>query len=75
MQMSTHQNCHYQCLCLHSEPKLPPISTTDPPIIAGSPGPVSYEVTALLPGTWFTWTMCAPSKSGVSVFLSPLEFL
>lgn len=30
----------------------PPASAGDPPILAGRSGPVSYEVTALFPGSW-----------------------
>ena len=76
MLMSTHPSCHCQCLFPCSEPQPPPsTSTGDPPIVAGRS--VQSLMRSLLlslgPGTHLT--SCAPSKSGVSISHSLLEFL
>ena len=53
----------------------PPPPPGDPPRPAGRSGPSSYEVTAFAPGPGAHETLCAPSKSGVSVSPSPVELL
>ena len=50
-----------------------PASPGDPPRPAGRSGPGSYEVTAFSLGPCEHKTLCAPSKSGVSLSLSPVE--
>ena len=76
MPMSTSQICCHQCLCPCNEPQLPTASTGDPPLLAQSsrPGPVSYEVSAFSLGPGAHETLCACSKSRVSVSPSPVEF-
>ena len=73
--MSTHQSCCCQCPCPRSEPQLPLASTGDPPILAAKSGSFSYEVTVFSLGPGAHKILCAPSKSGVSVSPSPVEFL
>lgn len=51
--MNSQQTICCQCSCSHSEPQLPLISTGHPPILNGNFGLVSYEVTALFPGSWW----------------------
>ena len=73
---STPQYLHHQCPCPHSEPQPPPCTSPgDPPRPAGRSGPGSYEVTAFSLGLDVHKTFCPPSKSGVSVSPSPVEFL
>lgn len=76
MPISIPQNYHGHCLCLQRqrcEPHLPLASEGDPPILAGRSGPGSIW--------FFPWVLghirsCVqPSKSGVSVSPSPVEFL
>ena len=70
--MSTPQFLRHQCPCPCSEPQLPSTSPGDPQRSAGRSGPGSYAITAFSPGVHNT--LCAPSKSGVSVSHSPVEF-
>ena len=72
--MSTPQNSHHQCPCPHSVPQPPPPPAGDPPILAVGSCPVSYEVASFFPDPCVHNTLCAPSKSGVSVSPSPVEF-
>ena len=72
---STSQNFCCQCPCPHGEPQPPPTSAGDPPPPAGRCGSVSYGVTAPSPGPSALTTLCVPSKSGVSVFPSPVKVL
>ena len=65
--MSTPQNSHHQCPCPHSVPQPPPPPAGDPPILAVGSCPVSYEVASFFPDPCVHNTLCAPSKSGVSV--------
>ena len=67
---SNPQTCHY--LCPHSEPQALPTSAGDPVILVVEFGPVSYEVSAIFPGSWCTWDFCKPSKNEVFVCPSPL---
>ena len=57
----------------HSPP--PTASAGDPPTLAGRSGSVSPGVAAPSPGPNVHTTLCVPSKSGVSVSLSPVEVL
>ena len=67
--------CH-RFPCPHSESQLPPASPRDPPRSAGRSGPGCYAVTVFFPpGPGVDKSLCASSKSGVSVFPSPVEFL
>ena len=66
--------CH-QCPCSHSEPQLLPASPGDPPRPAVRSGLGSCEFTALPLCRGVHETFCVPSKSGVSVSPSPVEFL
>ena len=50
--MSTPQNCHCQCPCLHSESQPLPTCAEGHQILSGKSGPVSYEVTTFFPGSW-----------------------
>ena len=71
----------YSCLfytsfyVLKKEPQLPPTSSGDPPRPAGRSGPGSYEVIALALGPSVHETLCASSKSGVSVSPSLVKLL
>ena len=73
--LSTPQYLHHQCPCLFSEPQPPPASTGDPSRPESRSGTGSYEVTAFSLHPSAHRTLCAPSKSGVSVSPSPVEFL
>ena len=54
----------------------PPLgSPGDSPRPTGRSGPGSYEVTAFSLALGAHMTLCAPSKSGVSVYSSPVELL
>ena len=75
MPMSNPQYLCHQCPCPHSGPQPPPASLRDSPRPAGRSAPGSYEVTAFSLGPSVHETLCAPSKSGVFVFPSPMEFL
>ena len=58
------------CPCPHSEPQLPPASAGDPPVLAGTLGPVSYEVTAFSRWIFVYLRSCVhPPRVG---FLFPL---
>ena len=65
----------HQLLCPKREPQLPLASPGDPPRPAGRSDPGSFEVTAFALGPSVHETLCVPSKSGVSVSLSPIDFL
>ena len=73
--MSISQFLCQQCLYPHSEPQPHPTFSGIPSRPAGRPGPGSYEVTAFFLGPSAHETLCAPSKSGVSVSPSPVEVL
>ena len=73
--MNTPQYLHHQCPCPQSEPHPPPTSPGDPPRPPGRSGLGSYEVTVFALGPSVHETLCASSKSGVSVSPSPVEFL
>ena len=55
MPVNSQQNLCCQCPCFHSEPQLPLMSTGHPPILNGNSDLVSYELTALFPGSWWVW--------------------
>ena len=75
MLRSTSQNFCCQCPCPHGETQPSPPSAGDPPTLAGRSCSVSYGslLLPLCPDVHTTW--CVPSKSGVSVSPSPVEFL
>ena len=60
---------------LKKEPQLPTTASGDPPKPAGRSGPGSYEVIALALGLTVYETLCASSKSGVSVSPSLVKLL
>ena len=67
--------CH-QCLCSQNEPQLPhtsPGDLLDKNLSRSGLG--SYEVTTFALGPSKHKTLCAPSKSGISVSPSPVEHL
>ena len=74
--MNIHQNRRHQCPCPCSEPQPlpPPTSAGDPPILAGKSGQSLMRSLLFSLGTVHE-TLCALSKSGVSVSPSPVEFL
>ena len=74
MPRSTSQNFCCQCPCPHSETQPPPAFAGDPPTLAGRSGSVSCGVTAPFPGSWCAQYFVS-SKSGVSVFPSPVKVL
>ena len=53
MPVNSQQNLCCQFPCSHSEPQLPLMSTGHPPILNGNSDLVSYELTALFPGSWW----------------------
>ena len=55
MPVNSQQNLCCQCPCSHSEPQLPLIFTGHPPILNGNSDLISYELTALFPGSWWVW--------------------
>ena len=75
--MSTHQNCHHQCLCPHSELQPSPASAGDPPIPAGRSAPGSYEAIAFFPWVLMNMRCCVwlPRGEFLSFPPSPVEFL
>ena len=75
MPRSISQNFCCQCPCPHSEPQPPPAFAGDPPTLAGRSVSVSYVSLVLPLGPNAHTTLCAPSKSGVSVSPSPVEVL
>ena len=75
MLRSTSQNFCCQCPCPHGEPQPPPASAGDPPTLAGRSGSVSMGSLLLPLGPDVHTTLCVPSKSGVSVSLSPVQVL
>ena len=75
MPMSTPQYVRHQCLCPHSEPQLDRTSPGDHPRPAGKSGPGSYVIIAFCLGPTVHEILCAPSRGGVSLSPSPVEFL
>ena len=73
--MSTPQNCCCWCYCPCSEPWPSPTSAGDPPILAGRSACLLWGHCFLPLGPGVHGTLCAPSKIGVSVSPSPVEFL
>ena len=62
-----------QCLCPEGEPQPPLASLGDSPRPAGRSDPCSYQIVAFALGPGACEILCAPCKSEVSIFLSPLE--
>ena len=64
-----------QCLCLQGELQPPPTSPGDSSRPAGRSGPGSYQITAFALGPRVHEILCAPFKSEVSYFPSPVGLL
>ena len=75
MPRNTSQNFCCPCPCPHSETQPPPASAGDPPTLAGRSGSVSMGSLLLPLSPDAHTTLCVPCKSGVSVYLSPVEVL